>query len=75
MKFSNTKLIEASFLDLDPVEVMTLSCDPCGSHVIEAFFESTAIRGKPKEEMLNKMSVRKVENTMHKIFTCTPMLK
>ena len=56
-KFNNTKLLDTSILNMEQVEVMTLSCDPCGSHVIEAFFDSSTIKMRTKEDLLNQMNV------------------
>ena len=41
-----------------PVELKTLSCDQCGSHVIDAFMKSATVGEKSREKIYVKLKVR-----------------
>ncbi|KAL3860814.1 hypothetical protein ACJMK2_010880 [Sinanodonta woodiana] len=55
LRFGNPKLVTASLLELKPVELQTLACNPCGSHVIDTYFQSPTIGDKGREALINKM--------------------
>ena len=46
-----------SLLELKPVELKNLSCDPCGSHIIDTFFESSTIGEKSREAFISRIKV------------------
>ncbi|XP_045193252.2 nucleolar protein 9-like [Mercenaria mercenaria] len=54
LRFSDTQCLTSSLENLEPAELLTLSCDPCGSHVIDTAFQSTSVEEKTKEALLNK---------------------
>ncbi|KAK3608078.1 hypothetical protein CHS0354_031065 [Potamilus streckersoni] len=55
LRFGNPKLVTASLLELKPVELQTMACDPCGSHVIDTYFQSPTIGEKGRETLINRM--------------------
>ncbi|XP_060603049.1 nucleolar protein 9-like [Ruditapes philippinarum] len=55
LRFSDTHLLATSLVNLEPAELLTLSCDPCGSHVLDAGFKSTSVDQKTKDALLNKL--------------------
>ncbi|KAL5020883.1 hypothetical protein ScPMuIL_000038 [Solemya velum] len=54
LKCEHPKLVVTSLLELKQVELKTLSCDPCGSHVIDVFFNSHSVGEKSKDALVNK---------------------
>lgn len=46
-----------SLLEMKPVELKNLSCDACGSHVIDSFFQSKTIGEKSREAFINRVKV------------------
>ncbi|XP_052815320.1 nucleolar protein 9-like isoform X2 [Mya arenaria] len=66
INFSNTKLLETSLVSLEPAEVLIMSCDPCGSHVIEGAFKSVSIKDKTKETLIGKLRGSLVLVACHK---------
>lgn len=57
LKFGNPKQMVTSLLELKPVELKNLSCNPCGSHVVDAFFQSKTIGEKSREAFVNRIKV------------------
>lgn len=55
LKFGNPKQMVTSLLELKPVELKNLSCDPCGSHVVDAFFQSSTIGEKSREAFISRI--------------------
>lgn len=55
LKFGNPKQMVTSLLELKPVELKNLSCDPCGSHIIDTFFESSTIGEKSREAFISRI--------------------
>ncbi|KAL4234712.1 Nucleolar protein 9 [Mactra antiquata] len=55
LKFDNMKYVTASLETLEPMEVVSWSCDPCGSHVIDAAFQSSSLKEKTKDMLLKKL--------------------
>ena len=60
LNFGNPRVVVTSLIELKPVELKTLSCDRCGSHVMDAFFQSPSIGEKGREQMINRLKVCKV---------------
>ena len=58
MKFQNTKLVVASLLHMTTNEIVRMSCDPSGSHVLEAFMSSHTVPVKKKRKLAEKLKVR-----------------
>lgn len=57
LKFGNPKQMVTSLLELKPVELKNLACNPCGSHVVDAFFQSKTIGEKSREAFVNRIKV------------------
>jgi hypothetical protein len=57
LRFGNPKLVVTSLLDLKPIELKALSCDQCGSHVMDVFFQSATIGEKSRDAMCNRLKV------------------
>ncbi|XP_071172753.1 nucleolar protein 9-like [Mytilus edulis] len=55
LKFGNPKQMVTSLLELKPVELKNLACNPCGSHVVDAFFQSKTIGEKSREAFVNRI--------------------
>lgn len=55
LRFSNTHHVTTSLQDLEPAQLLTMSCDPCGSHVIDTAFQSSTVDDKLKDLLLNKL--------------------
>ena len=69
LQFGNPKVIVTSLLNLKPSELRTMSCDPCGSHVIETFFTSPTIGEKSHDAFYLRMKVCVQDCSFIKIFT------
>ena len=57
VRFGNPKLVVTSLLEMRPIELKTLSCDQCGSHVIDAFMKSATVGEKSREKIYVKLKV------------------
>ena len=57
LRFGNPKLVVTSLLNLKPSELRTMSCDPCGSHIVETFFTSQTIGEKSRDAFYLRMKV------------------
>lgn len=57
LKFGNPKPVVTSLLELRSVELKTMLCDPCGSHIVEAFMKSPTVGEKSREILYNKLKV------------------
>lgn len=56
LRFSDIEIVTAGLKSLEPAEIATWSCDPCGSHVIDVFFQSLSVDNNTKEAILNKLN-------------------
>lgn len=57
LKFQDAKLLTRSVLKMSVVELVRLSCDSHGSHVITNFISSETIPAKKKERLMRKLEV------------------
>lgn len=46
-----------SLLAITPAELVVVGCDPRGSHVVDAFVNSTSISAKNKEKLIYRFKV------------------
>lgn len=58
LKFQDTKLVVASLLHMTTNDIVRMSCDPSGSHVLEAFMSSHTVPVKKKRRLIEKLKVR-----------------
>lgn len=58
LKFQDPKLIVSSILRMAVDDIIRVSCDPAGCHVMEAFMESTSVTVKRKYKLLERLKVR-----------------
>ncbi|VDI72963.1 nucleolar protein 9 [Mytilus galloprovincialis] len=79
LKFGNPKQMVTSLLELKPVELKNLACNPCGSHVVDAFFQSKTIGEKSREAFVNRIKVificAKYNSLLILVQECLPMLQ
>jgi len=61
LKFGNPKFVINGLIHLKPVELKVLSCDPCGSHVIDVFCQSGTVGEKNRDLLFNRMKVNCVD--------------
>ena len=47
-----------------------MSCDPCGSHVIDTFFSADSVGEKNKDALLRKLQVNVLLDLKYKIIIC-----
>lgn len=57
LKYENPRVITRSILHMEVGEVMWLSCDVAGSHVIDAFLTSPTVAPVKKKKLVNKIRV------------------
>ena len=60
LKFENPKMAVSSMLEMKLSELQTLSCDPKGSHAVEAFFSSDSVGEKSKDLFIKRIRVRHI---------------
>ena len=58
LKYENPRIVVRSILNMEIDDVMWLSCDVAGSHVIEAFLTSPTVSSVKKKKIVNKFKVR-----------------
>ena len=58
LKYEDPKVVARSLLSHSEERLVSLSCDPCASHVLTTFFTSRTVTTKKKERMRNKLVVR-----------------
>ncbi|XP_052062783.1 nucleolar protein 9-like [Mytilus californianus] len=66
LKFGNPKQMVTSLLELKPVELKNLSCNPCGSHVVDAFFQSKTIGEKSREAFVFRIKGQYIDIACNK---------
>ena len=54
-RFGNPEILVKSLQNLKPTELLSVSCDACGSHVMDAFLKSPAIGEKSREAVLDRL--------------------
>ena len=57
LKFRDAKAVSRSVLKMSTEELVRLSCDPQGSHVITTFISSETVPVKKKERLMRKLEV------------------
>ena len=60
LSFNNPKVIVNGLVTLKSAELYKVSCNPCGSHVIDKFFQVAKVGEKSRDSMINKMKVRDI---------------
>ena len=58
LKFRDTKLVTRSLLKMTADDIMRVSCDSCGSHVITTLMTSSAVSSKKKMKLTDMLEVR-----------------
>ena len=57
LQFEEPKLVARSLLKMPSDDMVGLSCDPSGSHVIDAFMSSPTVSRKLKSKLIAKLKV------------------
>ena len=57
LQFQNPKVVVSSLLHMTPDDIITVSCDPSGSHALEAFMASHTVPLKKKNKLTDKLEV------------------
>ncbi|XP_033102657.1 nucleolar protein 9-like [Anneissia japonica] len=55
LKFKHCKTIIGSFLAMTPDDLISMACDSCGSHIVDAFLQSKAVGEKKRERFVEKL--------------------
>ena len=53
LRFSGTKLVVESLLDMTSADLSTMSCNSSGSYVLETFFQSKTVAKAAKDSFLD----------------------
>ena len=56
--YDDTKVITNSILSIPTDQLLLVSCDPCGNHIIDAFLSSKNVLLKKKTKLIKKFTVR-----------------
>ena len=56
--YEDTKVITSSFLTIPTDQLLTISCDLSGNHVVDVFLASKNVTLKKKTKLINKFRVR-----------------
>ena len=56
--YDDTKVVTNSVLSISTDQLLAISCDPCGNHVIDAFLSSRNVLLKKKTKLIKKFLVR-----------------
>ena len=56
--YEDTKLVTSSFLTIPTDQLLAVSCDPSGNHVIDVFLSSKNVTLKKKTKLIKKFRVR-----------------
>ena len=57
LRYKNPKVVAGSILKMENDDVVRLSCDVAGSHVIDAFLTSPTVTSVKKTKLINKIKV------------------
>lgn len=57
LKFQDTKVVVRSVLKMKVKELLRMSCDPHGSHVLTTLMTSSSVSNKKKEKLVAKLEV------------------
>lgn len=69
LKYENPRIIVRSILNMEIDDVMWLSCDVAGSHVIDAFLTSPTVASVKKKRIINNIMVCVCTCISHVYFT------
>ena len=58
LEYDDTKMITSSFLAIPTDQLLTISCDPSGNHIVDVFLSSKSVSLKKKTKLINKFMVR-----------------
>ena len=56
--YDDTKVISNSILTIPTDQLLVVSCDPSGNHIIEVFLSSKNVAHKKKTKLIKKLLVR-----------------
>ena len=62
LKYENPRVVVRSILTMETEDVMWLSCDGAGSHVIDAFLTSTTVNPAKKRKFITQLRVKNVQD-------------
>ena len=57
LKYENPRAVVRSILHMDTNDVVWLSCDAAGSHVIDAFLNSPTVTSVKRRKLVHKIAV------------------
>ena len=77
LRYENPKVVAGSILKMENDDVMRLSCDAAGSHMIDAFLTSPTVTSVKKTKLITKIKVH-IQSCIHAlvkidVHTCTCM--
>ena len=58
LQYHDTTVISNSILSIPIDQLLSISCDPCGNHIIDAFLSSKNVLLKKKTKLIKKFTVR-----------------
>ena len=64
LKYENPKVVAGSILKMENDDVVRLSCDVAGSHVIDVFLTSPTVTSVKKTKLINKIKVH-IQSCIH----------
>ena len=64
LRYENPKVAAGSILKMENDDVVRLSCDVAGSHVIDAFLTSPTVTSVKKTKLINKIKVH-IQSCIH----------
>ena len=56
--YEDTKVVTSSFLTIPTDQLLMISCDPSGNHVVDVFLASKNVMLKKKTKLIKKFRVR-----------------
>ena len=56
--YEDTKVVTSSFFSIPTDQLLAVSCDPSGNHVIDVFLSSKNVTLKKKTKLIKKFRVR-----------------
>ena len=58
LEYDDTKMLTTSFLTIPVEQLLAISCDPCGNHIVDVFLSSKSVPLKKKTKLIKKFAVR-----------------
>ena len=57
LQYDDTKMVTSSVLTIPTDQLISLTCDPSGSHIVDAFLSSRSVTLKKKNKLIKKFMV------------------